>query len=110
MIRIKKIVSLLFVVLYVSYYVNTHFFNHLHQYTWGTITHSHPYSSDTHSHSDKDLYLIDSLTTLLFVGVEVVFYLALLSVSKALYSFVETRRATSLHIYSNQLRAPPVWA
>ena len=110
MAKIKKTVSLLLVALFTSYYVGTHFFTHSHQYTWGTITHSHPYSSNTHTHSTNALYLIDSLTTLLFIGVEAVFYLVLLSVLKTLHYCVETQRATSTRIYSNQLRAPPVCA
>ena len=107
MVRAKKILSFLLVALFISYYASTHFFYHTHHYTWGAIAHSHPYTSEMHTHSAGTLQLINSLTTLLFVGGTAVFCTMLLRVSKVRFSALETRHDTSLHIGSIQLRAPP---
>jgi len=108
MYKIKKTVSLLFVALFTSYYVNTNFFIHTHHDASGLFTHSHPYSSANHSHSANTLQLIESLTSLLFTGSIAIFYFALLSVSKTSFSSIKTQHAALLLIGGNQLRAPPV--
>ena len=108
--KIKKIVSLFLLALFVSYYVSTNFFIHTHSYDYGTITHSHPYTSGTHTHSSSAFQLINNLTNLLFVGGGAIFFLALLSVAKALFLSVETQCIASLHIGDNLLRAPPAGA
>ena len=65
----KKIISLLLLTLFVSYYASTTLFFHSHQYAWGTIIHSHPYTAATHAHSANALQLINTLTNLLFITI-----------------------------------------
>ena len=107
--KIKKIVSLFLLALFVSYYVSTNFFIHTHSYDYGTITHSHPYTSGTHTHSSSAFQLINNLTNLLFVGGGAIFGLALLSVAKALFPLVGAKIFSPRHI-GNLLRAPPAGA
>jgi len=106
----KKILSVVLVGLYLSFYASTHFFYHTHQYTWGTVTHSHPYTQGTHTHSAHALQLINNLTNMLFTGGVSAVCSMVLWVSTILFSSTETGHAPSLLIGSNQLRAPPVQA
>ena len=107
----KKILSVLLVALFVSYYAGVSFFPHTHVYAWGTVTHSHPYSSGTHTHCTDILKFIHNLNNnfhVLFAAF--VLYFAILSVSKAHFCIAEVRSAISQHLAGNQLRAPPVLA
>ncbi|MFQ9504756.1 MAG: hypothetical protein ACLR1G_13305 [Alistipes indistinctus] len=65
--KVLKIAKLLLVVLFVSYYCESSLFYHTHYFSWGVVTHSHPYlpagsgtraitirpSSATRSHSSR---------------------------------------------------------
>ena len=108
--KTKKAVSVLLVALFTSYYVSSYFFYHTHVYEWGIVTHSHPYSSSSHSHTANTLQLINCLANLLFIGGRVVFCLTLLSFSKKY--FFPFHRGHTLHalVGGNPLRAPPVTA
>jgi len=105
----KKIISLLFLALYTSYYVSVSFFFHSHEYTWGTVTHSHPFTSSTHTHTAEALQLIDNLTNTLVAGIAVIFILTVFSKLKAIvYNFYKRFSLNSL-IGCSSLRAPPVY-
>ena len=105
----KKILSVFLVALFISYYTGVSFFPHTHVYSWGTVTHSHPHTSSTHTHSVLALQFIHSLNhNIHFIAVAGVLYAVILTVSNALFCIIETRKATSQHFVSNQLRAPPV--
>ena len=106
----KKILSFLLVALFLSYYAGSTLFPHTHKYAWGTVTHSHPYSSATHTHTANALYFINNLNNLLFFFGVSIFCFGLFIVSKALFSSVNTRHATTLLKGCIQLRAPPVLA
>jgi len=107
--KVKKILSLVLLVLYTSYYTSTTCFVHTHQTPWGPVTHSHPYTSGTHTHSTNALQLIASLTTLLFIGGGALFFPALLSVAKALVSRFHNEKTIKSLIGCIQLRAPPLF-
>jgi hypothetical protein len=107
MVKRKKILSLLLLALFVSYYANTTFFIHTHKFDWGEVTHSHPYTSGTHSHSIYTLQLIDNLTTTLFIGGGVVFFLLLFSVSKEFLCAICRQQTLNSLLANNPLRAPP---
>jgi len=106
--KTKKIVSLLLLALYVEYYAGTTLFFHSHIYANGAVTHSHPFASATHTHSAAAFQLIDSLTTILFVGTAALALSMLFSISKTtLFYFYKQHSFNSL-IGSNLLRAPPI--
>jgi len=106
--KTKKILSFFLVALFMSYYASTTFFFHSHDCKNGIVTHSHPYTSATHTHSANALQLIESLTTTFFVLGGVVFAIMLFLISREfLYSFYKQHTLNSL-IGSNPLRAPPV--
>ena len=108
MLKIKKTVSLLLLALYMAYYVGAHCFFHTHNLSNGVITHSHPYTSGTHTHNANDFQLINIFTNTLFVGATAIFFLALFPIStRRIYSFYKQHTYHSL-IGSNLLRAPPV--
>ena len=104
--KIKKTISFFFVALFISHYVSTNFFIHTHTFTWGTVTHSHPYSSDAHSHNAKSLQLIDSFTKNLFIGSITILYSAFLSVFDEYFFFLHRTHALTL-VSCNSLRGPP---
>jgi hypothetical protein len=107
--KIRKITSLIFLLLYIGYYVSVNFFFHSHEYAWGTVTHSHPFPSSTNTHTTETLQLIDNLTNTLVAGIAVIFFLAVFSKLKTIvYSFYKRFSINSL-IGCNLLRAPPVY-
>jgi len=109
--KLKKISAVFLIALFTSYYAGVSFFPHTHVYSWGTVTHSHPYTSSTHTHSVFALQFIHNLNhNIHFVAVAAVLYVAMLTVSNALFCIIETRKATSQHLADNLLRAPPVLA
>ena len=105
--KTKKLLSLLLIALYLSYYAGTTFFPHTHKYVWGTVTHSHPYSSASHTHTANALFFINNLNNLLFVFSATAFCFGLLIASNTIFSLVNTRRPKSLFFGCIQLRAPP---
>ena len=109
--KIKNLLSLFCVVLFVSYYANTVFFFHTHTDEWGRkFTHSHSHSSSNHSHSENDIQLINSLTHIVFVAGVVAVFLALSPISETLlYSFYKQCIPNS-QINYKLLRAPPAQA
>ena len=60
----------LFVLLYIAFYASNTLFLHTHKFVYGTVTHSHPYSTDAnglpnHSHNSTELQFISLCNTLL---------------------------------------------
>ena len=104
----KKIISLLLVALYLIFYAGTFSFNHTHVYPWGTIVHSHPYSSANHTHTINAIQLINSFSNLLYIVGTAVFCFAFLPVAITLFSSVATPHVISRLTGCNQLRAPPI--
>lgn len=60
--KLRNILGVLFVTLYLCHYVSNNFFIHTHYYKWGKVTHSHPYlpieSNTEHNHSAAQLNFI----------------------------------------------------
>jgi len=107
--KIRKITSLIFLLLYIGYYVSVSFFFHSHEYAWGTVTHSHPFPSSTNTHTTETLQLIDNLTNTFVMGIAVAFILTVFSKLKAIvYNFYKRFSLNSL-IGCSSLRAPPVY-
>lgn len=104
--RVKNILSILVVSLFVSYYASVTMFVHTHFFEWGTITHSHP-ASTGHSHSTDSYLLIDSLSTFVAVFSAAA---AVITVGYTLFRVLTTEVTytffAKVRLYS--LRAPPV--
>ena len=106
----KKVLSVVLLALFVSYYGSTHVFVHTHQFAWGIVTHAHPYTSGAHTHSANALLLIDNLDRLLFVSGATAFYLALLNVVRAFNFNCISKYTVGFLGGCHPLRAPPVLA
>ena len=71
--KVLKIAKLLLVVLFVSYYCESSLFYHTHYFSWGVVTHSHPYlpagsGTPGHNHTPVQCDTIAQLSMLLFVA------------------------------------------
>lgn len=49
--RVRRIVGLLLLFLFMGYYGSTTLFLHTHHYAFGDVTHSHPFSNAAHEHN-----------------------------------------------------------
>lgn len=105
--KLKALLRIALVALFLSYYAGVTLFSHTHTYSWGKVTHSHPYiPSGHHSHTTAGLQMIDNLSQLHIIA----------STTVALCAFMKllTTLASSLHglvvqrlISYSLLRAPP---
>ena len=71
--KVLKIAKLLLVMLFVSYYCESSLFYHTHYFSWGVVTHSHPYlpagsGTPGHNHTPVQCDTIAQLSMLLFVA------------------------------------------
>ena len=71
--KVLKIAKLLLVVLFVSYYCESSLFYHTHYFSWGVVTHLHPYlpagsGTPGHNHTPVQCDTIAQLSMLLFVA------------------------------------------
>lgn len=103
-----QILKYLLVALFVSYYCESTFFLHTHNFDWGTVTHSHPYMpTGSHSHTSAQCQTIESLANLLFTLVATAFIVATIRVI-VLSATPDLRRITRRLVRNYSLRAPPV--
>lgn len=106
--KISKIVKFLVIAIYVSYYCESHFFFHTHVFSWGTVTHSHPYMpSGGHSHSVVECQTIASLTNMFSTLVDTMF----IAIACLFFILLHTNTLRSIVgsiIKNPSLRAPPV--
>ena len=105
---VKNTFNLLVIAFFLAYYGGASFFPHTHYYTWGKVTHSHPYlPSAHHTHSAASVHAIEHLTALFFL----VFYAGIIPgavfVGYARY-FARTSSPGIIPVRINGLRAPPV--
>jgi hypothetical protein len=114
MVRLKKIVSLFFVVLFISYYAGTTLFSHTHTISGATIFHSHLHTNSHHDtksggHTEQSITLIAQISH--FEYIDSSYNYALTPPQFSLYEnkFVETTHwITSIHLKNLSLRAPPI--
>ena len=116
MVKIKKIVSLLLALLFMSYYASTTLFTHVHTINGVTIVHSHFHTgshNDTKSgnHTKQSITLIAKISHLQFTDFTHIFVLKPLQFPLRKDKFVETTHwIPSIHFENLALRAPPVLA
>lgn len=107
--NIKTMLRVLLAALLMSYYAGATLFPHTHSYTWGNVTHSHPYlPSGNHTHSAAGLQFINNLTNLVFV---LGFASVLLVIRPTVFVFRagEAPCVVRLDAPHCPLRAPPVY-
>jgi hypothetical protein len=114
MLQIKKILSLLLIALYVSYYVSANFFIHTHDSTWGTVTHSHLHTESHHNtkngdHTEDSIMMIALISHFEYVDFHCDYLLTPSQCQLYENKIVEvTHWVTSIHLQNLSLRAPPI--
>ncbi|MCL2289495.1 MAG: hypothetical protein FWC34_02145 [Bacteroidetes bacterium] len=112
--KVKRIISLFFVALFVSYYASTTLFFHTHIISGATITHSHLHTDSHHDttsggHTEYCITLIAQASHFEYIDFSCS---CALNVSQHLLyenEFVEiTHWVTSLYFHNLSLRAPPI--
>jgi hypothetical protein len=114
MVRIKKIASLFFVVLFVSYYASVSFFSHSHVIDGATVVHSH-FHKDSHHNTKSGNHTAQSITLIAQVShfdyldfsCDCVLKPSQFSIQEN--KFTETTHWTiPIHLENLSLRAPPM--
>jgi hypothetical protein len=116
MVKIKKIIPVFFIAVFMNYYASVVLFSHTHIIHGATILHSHLHTDSHHNsksggHSEQSITLIAQISQFEYVSFACCNIpsplLFLLHENKR----VETdRRITSVHLQNPSQRAPPVWA
>ena len=108
---LKKTGKWIIMVLFMSYYISTTCFYHTHYFSWGQVTHSHPYmpfdkGAVKHTHTQEACQTIDHLSNILIVLFAAVILLFKERLVRSVYSPVY--RFISYFKYGNSLlRGPP---
>jgi hypothetical protein len=113
--RVKILIASFMLVLFAAYYGSANFFYHTHTILGETITHSHPYKSDSngkpiHNHSEKGYITIQFITSFLLLTILTVIIIDSVyhTSSEVIVITGENREHSSSRlVYS--LRAPPVY-
>ena len=114
--RLKKIVSLCLLVLYVAYYSSTIFFYHTHIIDGKTTSHSHAHKESHHNsqsggHTKQDIVFIAQISHFEFVDIACQITLAPQQFQLFENKLIEEpQRVVSIHFQNLSLRAPPAWA
>ena len=114
MCKIKKIVSLFFVVLFVSYYVGINFFSHSHIIGGATIVHSHFHKDSHHNtksggHTEQSITLIAQISHFEYIDFSCDCVLKPLQLPQHEDKFVEIIHwINSIYFQNLSLRAPPI--
>ncbi len=107
--KTAKIIRLLLVATYLFYFASTSLFIHTHIFSWGSVTHSHPYlpSDKGHTHSQNEIdfiaYLSSSVPLVQSSVSAIGTFLLLLSVFVVLQQRITVGSRSS----AVRLRAPP---
>ena len=114
MTKTKKILSFLFVALFMGYYANTVFFSHSHVISGASIYHSHIHPNSHHdtqsgNHTEHCITLIAQVSHFQYVEFSSDCVIKPMHFSLYENKFVETAHwITSIHLENTSLRAPPV--
>lgn len=103
----KYVLSLLMAVLYLGYAASTQLFTHYHYYSWGVVSHSHPFTHAAHTAAQCNS--ISLLTSSVTEAVDNSFFSApLLSFSVECNARELELKAEVAFLVLHLLRAPPV--
>jgi len=112
--KIKKIISFLFVALFMSFYASTTFFSHTHIISGATITHSHAHANSHHDtktggHTEHCITLIAQVSHFEYIDFLCCSVPTPLQFPLHKNTFVETTHwVASIHFQNLSLRAPPM--
>jgi len=112
--KIKKIIALFFIGIYVSFYVNTTLFSHLHTISGKTITHSHMHTDSHHDsksggHTAQNVIFIAQLSHLELINCSNCDLPSLPEFTLHDEKVIKSPHwATAIHLQNLSLRAPPV--
>lgn len=109
-IRKNRILALLLALLFLCYYGSATLFLHTHYVNNGDVTHSHPFSETSHSHSNAEYQLIQNLSQIATTIITMVTISCVVRLFIAVIQKVQTHIAHKNVITFKQLRAPPVIA
>ena len=113
MVKMKNIVSLFFVALYLSFHVGATLFTHTHTISGATIIHSHLHTSSHHEtnsggHSEQSITLISQISHFEFIDFSCNYVLTPTQIPLYENKYIDlTNRITSVHLKNLSLRAPP---
>jgi hypothetical protein len=114
MVRIKKILSLFFAVLFVSYYAGIAFFSHAHIISGATVFHSHfhaetHHDTDSGGHTEQSITLIAQISNFNYIDFSCDCVLKPLQLQLYENNCMETvPMIFSIHLENPSLRAPPI--
>ena len=100
-------------ILFIGYYVSSTMFYHTHHFSWGTVTHSHPYvPSDcevpSHTHTPSQCLAISFLTNLLLIASVFAVFICKTVIIQKIYIKIRRYKSIFKYVFS-PLRAPPVF-
>ena len=100
-------------ILFLGYYISVTSFYHTHYFSWGTVTHSHPYfpsKSDTsnHSHTPVQCQTISVLSFLILTFTIAAGFICKTVIVTRIYTRVRSIKSLYQSVFS-PLRAPPVF-
>jgi len=113
-IKIKKIFTFIFVALFVSYYVNMHFFPHVHSIGGATIIHSHIHANSHHDtdsggHTEHSIILISQISQSEYISFSCNYVPIPSQFSLHINKIIETSPwVVSTYLENLSLRAPPI--
>ena len=114
MIKAKKLVSAIFVVLFMSYYAGLILFSHTHVISGSTIAHSHMHADSHHNtksggHTNQEITLIAQISHFDYIDFLCDFVLTSPQLQIQQNKFVETTHwVASIYFQNISLRAPPI--
>ena len=114
MIKIKKILSLFLLALYVSYYASTILFSHTHTISGATIVHSHIHADSHHNsksggHTKYEITLIAQISHFEYINFSCDYIPVPTQFQIHDNKIVEVNvYIASIHLQNLSLRAPPV--
>lgn len=105
--KTHKIIAGAFVFLYLAFFTNNTVFMHTHRSQSGTVTHSHPYKSPSHTHSTDEFQIIPESGSFIALAAVAISVVHPESASRIIAGFRKKLSGTDGRRDSHP-RAPPV--
>ena len=102
-------------VLFISNYISATAFRHTHYFSWGIVTHSHPFlpfsdkSTEGHTHTQSECVFISILSNIVLTGgvITVALFIFNRLFIRKIHAWVDDYKSHAYLVFS-PLRAPPV--
>ena len=108
MTKLNKCWSALLLLLFAFFFASTNLFSHVHEGPQGRIVHSHPWSGESHSHTDAQYQIIQLISSNIFeAGEEEHIDTPFLFIQATLSSKLPEIQIREIHHHVLGLRAPP---